>query len=250
MPVVRRSWARVVRAAPLLVLVTGLASCAGITVADLSTPAPAPDGACVVVGFLGGRDSWDDADKGIRKLALELRDPARGVYVETFENQRRDVAEAFVARSWHPSARLVVYGQSFGGAAVVKFVRTLEQRGVPVLLSLQIDSVGRGDGAIPANVQHAANLYQDDGWFIRGEHPIRADDADATRILGNWRFRYDVPPGSDISLDGVPFFKRLFRIPHAKMDRDPRIWSVVELLIGSACAGRDLVRIAESIDAS
>ena len=207
-----------------------------------------------MIGFLGGRDAWNDSSKGVRQLALELR--AEGLLAETFENRRRSVALEVVrdaldrngdgAIDVHETrpvqnVRLVVYGQSFGGAAVVKFARELNELGVPIELTVQIDSVGRDDALIPANVRSAANLYQTDGWFLDGEHPIRAEDPEATRILGNWRFDYSEPPGSEISLDGVPWWKLAFRIPHARMDRDPEVWARVEELIHSECdpAGLD-----------
>ena len=47
---------------------------------------------------------------------------------------------------------LVMYGQSFGGAAVVKLARQLQAMSLPVLLTIQIDSVGRDDSVIPQNV--------------------------------------------------------------------------------------------------
>ena len=205
-----------------------------------------------MIGFLGGRDAWNDSSKGVRQLALELR--AEGLLAETFENRRRSVALEVVRDALNrngaidvqetrpvQNVRLVVYGQSFGGAAVVKFARELNELGVPIELTVQIDSVGRDDALIPANVRSAANLYQTDGWFLDGEHPIRAEDPEATRILGNWRFDYSEPPGSEISLDGVPWWKLAFRIPHARMDRDPEVWVRVEELIQGACdpAGLD-----------
>jgi hypothetical protein len=100
-----------------------------------------------------------------------------------------------------------------------------------------VDSVGRGDGLIPSNVRSAANLFQTDGWFLEGEHPIRAADPSETRILGNWRFEYSSPPGSEISITDVPWWKLVFRIAHARMDRDPRVWSLVRQLVEDACAG-------------
>ena len=233
------------RTAVVFSLTWTLAACGGITLQDIVTPRPVPEEACLVVGFLGGRDHWDDADKGVRTLALKLRKPERRVFAETFENQRRDVAESFVVAA--SPARLVIYGQSFGGAAVLKFARTLEAHGVPILLTIQIDSVGRGDAAVPRNVAYAANLYQNDGWFIRGEQPIRAVDPEATTILGNWRYRYNEAPGSEISLEGAPFWKRLFRIPHARMDRDASVWSTVERLIRAACGRENLRRLAEAL---
>ncbi|MGH9337646.1 MAG: hypothetical protein ACRD21_28175, partial [Vicinamibacteria bacterium] len=184
----------------------------------MQTPRPIPRGACLVIGFLGGRDAWDDETKGVRRLALDLR--RTGIFAETFENRRRQVAVELAREALDGEGnarRLVVYGQSFGGAAVVKFARELQ---APIDLTIQIDSVGKDDGVLPGNVRSAANLYQANGWFIEGEHPIVASDPAKTRILGNWRFDYSKPPGSDISLADVPWWKLAFRIPHARMDRD------------------------------
>ncbi|MGH9364452.1 MAG: hypothetical protein ACRD1B_04190, partial [Thermoanaerobaculia bacterium] len=182
-------------------------------------------------------------EKGVRRLALDLRVGERNIFAETFENRRRDVAEEFLREVLGPGAsqpRLVVYGQSFGGAAVLKFARSLERRSIEVALTVQIDSVGRGDGLVPPNVRFAVNLYQSDGWFLRGEQPIRAEDLGKTVILGNRQFHYNQPPGSEIDVADVPWWKLIFRIPHARMDRDPRVWDLAGRAIRAACAGDDL----------
>lgn len=218
-------------------------ACGGVRLEDLVSKPPLPDASCVVIGFLGGRDRWDDEDKGVRRLALDLRDQERNVFAETFENRRRDVAEEFVRAALADGTferRLVVYGQSFGGAAVLKFVRSLERRAIEVALTVQIDSVGQDDGLVPRNVRFALNLYQSDGWFIRGEEPIRAEDPARTVVLGNQRFLYNQPPGSEIDLADVPWWKLIFRIPHARMDRDERVWDLAGKVIRAACAGEDL----------
>lgn len=218
-----------------------LAGCSPIVLSDVQTPRPAPEGSCLIVGFLGGRDRWDDDTKGVRQLALRLSDPASGLYAETFENRRRGVALDFVRQAVAGrSLPLVVYGQSFGGAAVVKFARQLEAESIPIVLTVQIDSVGRSDGLVPPNVRYAANLYQNNGRFIRGQHPVQAEDPSRTTLLGNARFDYDSKPGSDVSLEAVPWFKRLLRVAHARMDRDPRVWSLVERLVRAACSGEEL----------
>ena len=204
--------------APALLVASG---CAGIRIEDVQTPRPMPEDSCLVVGFLGGRDAWDDETKGVRQLALELVRQAR-------------------------PDRIVLYGQSFGGAAVVRFARELERLAIPVELTLQVDSVGREDGTLPPNVRNAANLFQTDGWFLDGEHPIRASDPSRTRILGNWRFDYSRPPGSEISLADVPWWKLAFRIPHARMDRDPEVWRFSRRLIEAACTGGDFTEARAS----
>jgi hypothetical protein len=204
------------------------------------------------VGFLGGRDAWDDETKGVRQMALRLGSTDLRRFAETFENRRRDIAVDFVVQALDRDGNgivdpdesnavsTVVYGQSFGGAAVVKFARQLEALRIPILLTVQIDSVGRADRTIPANVRHAANLYQDNGWFISGENPIVAIDPSRTVILGNWKFDYDQPPGADISVGDLPFYKTAFRVAHSKMDRDPRVWDLAEELVRAACSGENM----------
>lgn len=206
-----------------------------------TTPTPLPPGHTLVLGFMGGRRPWNDDREGTRKLALKLRAMnLPGVYVETVGNRKRALALRLIQNAFdrnrdgeltadeRASARLIVYGQSFGGAAVAKLARQLHELGIPVLLTVQIDSVGRGDAVIPANVRRAANLYQSDGWFIRGEPEIRAQDPQKTEIVGNFRFSYKE---KKVDLSGVPWYRIIFRKAHAKMDRDPAVWAKVEELI-------------------
>ena len=129
----------------------------------------------------------------------------------------------------------MIYGQSLGGMAAARLVHALERDGVPVDLLVLIDSVGPGDGRVPANVRRVANLYQDDGRVIRGQHPVAAVDPAATRMVGEWEFEYDAPPGSRIDVSDLPWHKRAFRVAHAKMDRDPRVWQRVDALVRAAC---------------
>lgn len=231
----------------LVLALAMLATCKSVQLPDVETARSAPPGACIVIGFLGGMDAWNDASKGVRKLALKLRDSDRGLYTETFENRRIPLAVAFVERVLDVNhdgtvdadetrrMRLVVYGQSLGGWAAVEFARMLATRSVPVEFLLQIDSVGFGDDEVPANVRRAANFYQDDGWVIAGENPIRATDPSRTRVIGNWKFAYDRPPGSAIDIRDLPWWKKAFRVAHARMDRDPRVWAAAGALIDHAC---------------
>ncbi len=182
----------------------------------------------------------------MRKLALDLRDRDKEIFAETFEKRSRDVAEEFVLGALGDgglSHRLVAYGQSFGGAAVVKFARALEKESIPVTLTVQIDSVGRGDDRVPGNVRYALNLYESDGWLIRGEERIGAEDDGKTIVLDYRRFHYNRPPGSQIDLADVPWGKLIFRIAHARMDRDERVWALPGRAIRAACAGADLTAL-------
>ena len=243
------------RLLPVLFLVaaTTATSCilrSGQQYRHFSTPTPIEQEDTLILGFMGGRDAWNNTRVGVGRLARRLRQRGLSeVHVETVENRKRDLALRLVREALDTNgdgrlqsaerlqARIVVFGQSFGGAAVVKFARQLDALHVPILLTIQVDSVGRDDGLIPPNVRAAANLYQDNGRLIRGEAPIRAADATRTEILGNFRFDYADSP---IDVSDLPWYKTLARVAHAKMDRDPKVWNKVEALILDALGRGDI----------
>ncbi len=215
---------------------------------DFITPAPLAPGEYLVIGFQGGRQRWDSETEGIRRLALKLRAKnLPGVHIETIENRKRNLAIELIRNAFdhnqdgeldeaeRASVRLILYGQSFGGAAAVKLARQLQKLDIPVLLTVQIDSIGRGDEVIPSNVKRAANLYQKNGWFVRGEAPIRAEDPAKTEILGNFKFDYR---NKKVDLSGVPWHKKIFRLAHSRMNVDPDVWAKVEELILAELARR------------
>ena len=108
--------------------------------------------------------------------------------------------------------------------------RELEKDGIPVLLTLQVDSVSRpgsNDTTIPANVAQAANFYQPHG-IVRGDHDIRAADPARTRIIGNFQFDYKKSP---LNCSEYPWYDRIFVKPHTQIECDPTIWAQVESLI-------------------
>ncbi|HEX2492035.1 MAG TPA: hypothetical protein VHR27_21700 [Blastocatellia bacterium] len=224
-----------------LLPLTGCVLARGQRYHHFTTPTPLEENKILILGFLGGREPWNNPHRNVRKLALKLRaqypDTTR---VETVENKKRNLALELIRRAFdrnhdgqldaqeRANVRLIIYGQSFGGAAVVKLARELERMGAPVLLTVQVDSVGRGDRIIPANVARAANLFQRNGLFIRGEPEVRAQDPSRTVIIGNFEFDYR---NKKIDLSEESRMKRLFRVAHTKMDFDPAVWSLVEELI-------------------
>jgi hypothetical protein len=215
------------------------------TVEQLVTPMPLPAGSTLVVGFLGGWERWNDDHRSVRKLALRLRDTP-GVHAESIANHRLRTAEKLIRRALdtnkngklddaeRSSARVILYGQSMGGGAVVKVARKLASWKVPVLLTVQVDSFGVRDGVIPPNVQAAINYYQNERLTIRGQKHIRAADPGRTRILGNFQMHYPLL---------IPFpqpeewHRKIFGGAHAKMEADPLLWLQVEGLIRAAAAG-------------
>jgi pimeloyl-ACP methyl ester carboxylesterase len=214
---------------------------AGQSYRSFTTPAPIGPGQTLVIGFLGGFERWDDEHRSVRKLALKLRE-IPNLRTETVENHRRGLAAALILRALdrdhngmldaeeRRSARIILYGQSLGGSAAMRTARDLAEKGIPVLLTVQVDSVGVG-GVIPPNVAAAANLYQHELLTIRGQTQIHAADPGRTRILGN--FKYEYPRIPIFPSESLP--RTVFGGAHSQMEMDPRVWMQVEsLILGAA----------------
>jgi hypothetical protein len=214
-------------------------------VAAVSESAPARNGTTptIVIGFLGGFVRHDDAVHSTVQVAQSLqKDYPNGVRVETFENRRMGDAHkeilrllgagsgGSVANERKQAARVILYGHSWGASAVVALARRLKDDGVPVLLTVQVDSVakaGQNDAIIPDNVRLAANFYQDKG-MIHGQGKILAADASRTQILGNFRLDYTANP---ISCPQYPWYTRIFMRSHIEIECDQHVWQRVENLI-------------------
>jgi hypothetical protein len=129
-----------------------------------------------------------------------------------------------------PRPRIILFGHSWGASALVYLARELGRDGVPVALTVQVDSVrkhGEDDSVIPANVAEAINFYQSRG-IIHGRPMIVAADPSRTNILGNLRFEYQKEPGE---CRAYPWYDRLFFKGHTSIECDPQVWSQVEQLI-------------------
>lgn len=199
---------------------------------------PLAPGKVIAIGFLGAWERWDDQNRSVRKLALHLR--SNGIEAETFANHRLGTAKktliAALDRNGNKridsdeaaQARVVIYGQSMGGAATLKLARFLAARQVPVLLTVQVDSFGARDSIVPPNVSVAANYYQNHLFTVRGQKKIRAADPARTRILGNFEFEY---PLWKVHTWPESWPRRIFGGAHARMEADPLLWARIEQLI-------------------
>ncbi len=175
------------------------------------------------------------------------REYPQQVYFGLFEN--RKVGEAYKAILSHlrgkagtglPNDRLsderksqasiLLFGHSWGAAAVVRLSRRLARAGIPVKLTVQVDSVTKpfqDDQVIPSNVLNAVNFYQTRG-LIHGQSKIVAADPARTTILGN--FRWEHRPSSDACRD-FSWYARFFTRRHIEIECDPTLWSQVKTLL-------------------
>lgn len=205
-----------------------------------SKPEQAP---AIVIGFVGGFVGHDNPIHAEVQLAKRLSS-ASGLQVRTFENHRGQLAHRKVLQLLDTdedgklspeekrNARIAIYGHSWGASETVALACALERDGIPVLLTVQVDSVrksGEDDGRIPTNVSQAINFYQLDG-LLHGRPEIHAADSSRTKILGNFQFSYKTKP---VNCDGYPWFARVFMKPHIEIESDPALWERVEELIRS-----------------
>jgi hypothetical protein len=140
-------------------------------VRDLAATPPAPT---LVLGFVGGFVHSDDARHSEIQLARRLQEAyGETVHVRIFKNRDRVKAHKEIVK-WlnsipstepRPQPRVILFGHSWGASAVVYLARELEQDGVAVALTVQVDSIskhGQDDSIIPANVTEAVKLLPDE----------------------------------------------------------------------------------------
>ena len=128
------------------------------------------------------------------------------------------------------AARIVIFGHSWGASETVTLADRLNKLQIPVLLTIQVDSVqkqSQNDEKIPPNVREAVNFYQSEG-LLRGRSLIVAEDPNRTKILGNHESSYRE---NSISCAGFPWYARAFMKRHIEIENDPAVWDKIEALI-------------------
>ena len=211
--------------------------------ADGAVASLPPTTSCILIGFAGGFVRHDDPLHGPVRLAHKLQQELpKSASIQVFENRHRKAAYNSVLRlldSNHDGvlsdkekaqAHIILFGHSWGASAVVMLSRELNRAGIPVLLTVQVDSVAKPwqrDKVIPENVAAAVNFYQPHG-FVHGRSLITAADESKTQILGNYRFDYRKDP---VQCEGGSWFQRTFSPNHLESQCDPRLWTQVETLV-------------------
>jgi hypothetical protein len=219
---------------------------------DFTTPLPLKKGDTLVIGVVGGWESWHNPNHMVRGTVLRIRErKLPGVYAESVENHKLDLGRelAFKALDRNrngkideeeaSSARIIIFGQSLGGPATLRLARYLENLGVPVLLTVQVDSVGPDDNVVPRNVRAAANMYQQD-WLLQGERKIKAADPSATHIIGNFRYRYRGKNARKVQFpEDETTLRKMFLNTHLQMEYDRGVWDHLDRLVMEAIHSGD-----------
>jgi hypothetical protein len=193
---------------------------------------------------VGGWERWDNPARCIRRAAIHIKDrKLAGVHVETVENHKLQLAEELIRRAFDfnsdgtlapdeaGQARLVLFGQSLGGRAVLYLSRTLKKSGVPVEFAFVIDAYGKDSYSVPSNVRAAANVFQRDHIVVKGASLLHPADPSKTKIILNRRVSYK---GRDIDLGDEPKKHRWFMGGHIQLEYDMPLWAEIEEMLVSA----------------
>jgi hypothetical protein len=211
----------------------------------------------IILGFVGGFVKRDDVKHPEVLFAKYLRSRyGSAVHAEVFGNHEEKKAvedtilfldtdkDGFVATAEKEQVKIILYGHSWGASQALTFARDLQRRGIPVSLTIQIDSVkkfGHDGRTVPANVAKAVNFYQRKG-LTRGQPLIVAIDAGRTTILGNFHMKYE---DHQINCDNYGWLSRVFNKPHHQIENDPQIWDQITSLIDSELLRKDAMESRE-----
>lgn len=203
-------------------------------VAPASQASPA-----IAIGFVGGFVHPDDMRHAEVQLAHKLSATYGGhIHSEIFDNHHQK--EAYLAiRRWldtdedgdvseaeRKASRIILYGHSWGAAAVLSVARDLQQEKIPVLLAIEVDrihKIGENDRVVPANVVNAVSFYQMHG-LLHGRPGMAAADPSRTQILGEFRLDYPTMPAE---CRNYPWLDRHVFKGHTSIECDPQVWSHV-----------------------
>jgi len=171
------------------------------------------------LGIVGGLETPTNRRSGVVQIRDALLTPAyTDVCARTFSPYHWTAARNWILSYFpqHPGAmtevelekapKVVLVGHSLGGWAVLSVARDLDRKGIPVELTIQVDSVGFTDHTVPKNVKEAAIFHARDILMFLTTKKISAQDASQTKLV------------ADLRVKGVG---------HESITRDPRIRELV-----------------------
>lgn len=216
-----------------------------------------------ILGFVGGFVKGDDAKHPEVLFARYLRSRyGSAAHVNVFGNHEgknalQDIVlcldtrkNGFLTATEKEQAKVILFGHSWGASQTLTIARELQRRGIPVSLTIQIDSVkklGQDDRTVPANVAKAVNFYQRKG-LTRGQPLIVAADTRRTKILGNFHMKY---ADRQVNCDNYRWLSRVFNKPHHQIENDPQVWDQIASFIDSELLRTDArIQAASSSESS
>jgi hypothetical protein len=198
----------------------------------------------IIIGFVGGFVSRNDTKHPEVQFAAYLRDRYPSIHAEVYGNHHGRKALHNVVRLLDTDndgvlsslekeqATVIIYGHSWGATETVAFARDLDKMGIPVALTIQVDTIGKPlhkPETISPNVATAINFYQTRG-PLHGQPQIIAADPAHTKILGNIRMTYEDRP---INCDNYSWYSRTLNKPHHEIENDFRVWDELASLINT-----------------
>jgi pimeloyl-ACP methyl ester carboxylesterase len=216
----------------------------------------------IVIGFVGGFVAHDNLHHGPVQLAQRIRHSLpkdTDTYVRVFENRRRKLAydtvitlldinrDGVLSADEKTRAHIILFGHSWGASAAVMLARDLRRQGIPVLLTVQVDSVAKvwqNDSIIPDNVAEAVNFYQTQG-IIHGRRHITAADPSRTDILGNYLMDYKKAP---VQCRQYSWFAHVVTPGHMQSECDSTLWSKIEDMVAQRLSPKPTSAAVAPID--
>jgi hypothetical protein len=203
------------------------------TAAENTAPANTPaeiqrDTNCGIVylGFVGALEPAQNKASGVVQIAETLRGADfPDVCAKTFSpyvwgDGLKWLLKHFPSHSGVLSAEelrraptVVLVGHSMGGWAMLSVARKLSSRGIPVELTIQVDSVGISDHTVPRNVRFAVIFHAHDVLTPLTTKKLRVEDPSRTTVVAN------------VTVTGVG---------HESITRDPRIRELVMKTVESS----------------
>jgi len=244
----RRDWKFTAVASVLTAMVlaaSGIAHGQEIALREAPSAVAAPAARnVIIIGFVGGFVSRDDTKHPEVQFAAYLRDRYPSIHAEVFGNHHGRMAlhqvvrlldtdhDGVLSSAEKEQTTIIIYGHSWGATETVEFARELGKLGIPVALTIQVDTIakpGHEASAISPNVATAINFYQAKG-PLHGQPEIVAADPARTKILGNILMTYQDRP---INCDNYSWYSRTLNKPHHEIENDFRVWDRLASLINS-----------------
>lgn len=152
----------------------------------------------VFLGFVGALEPPGNKSSGVVQLRDLLNGPqfsdvCAKVYSPYVWTEGRDWllshfpehSGAITEEELAQAPKVVLVGHSMGGWAMLSVARELRARGIPVELTVQVDSVGITDYTVPRNVKAGAIFHAHDVLMFLTTKNVRLEDPTKTRLVAN-----------------------------------------------------------------